>query len=75
MNLQKPKFIDLHQNIAQIPQYHISIYLLGPYNATSQGNHVFADIMLKFDFPRILHSDCGAEFDSKLMKNLSQTLG
>ena len=38
MNLQKPYFIDLHQDIAQTPQNHISINLLGPYNITSQGN-------------------------------------
>ena len=38
MNLQKPHFIDLHQDIAQTPQDHISIDLLGPYNITSQGN-------------------------------------
>ena len=38
MNLQKPRFIDLHQDIAQTPQDHLSIDLLGPYSATSQGN-------------------------------------
>ena len=38
MNLQKLHFINLHQDIAQIPQDHISIDLLGPYNITSQGN-------------------------------------
>ena len=37
MNLQKPKFIDIHQDIAQTPQDHLSIDLLGPYSATSQG--------------------------------------
>ena len=37
-NLQKLKFIDLHQDIAQTPQDHLSVDLLGPYNATSQGN-------------------------------------
>ena len=37
MNLQKPHFIDLHQDIAQTPQDHISIDLLGSYNFTSQG--------------------------------------
>ena len=86
MNLQKPKFLDLHQDIAQTPQEHISIDPLEPYNTTSQGNmhvltvvcnltsylmttlikdkkttsvanHLFADIMLKFGFPRILHLD------------------
>ena len=31
--------------------------------------------MLKFSFPRILHSDNGMEFKSKLMENLSQELG
>ena len=30
MNLQKPHFIDLHQDIAQTPQDHISINVLGP---------------------------------------------
>ena len=31
--------------------------------------------MLKWGFPRILHSDNGAKFKSKLMENLSQQLG
>ena len=86
MNLQKPNFIDLHQDTAQIPQDHLSIDLLGLYNVTLQGNsyaltavcnltaylmttsvkdkntgsvasHLFLDMMLKFGFPRILHSD------------------
>ena len=38
MNLQKPNFIDLHEDIAQTPQDHLSINLLGLYNITSQGN-------------------------------------
>ena len=38
-------------------------------------NHLFLDIMLKFGFPRILHSGSGAEFKSKLMDNLSQQHG
>ena len=38
MSLQKPNFIDLHQDIAQTPQDHLIIDLLGPYNITSQGN-------------------------------------
>ena len=92
------------KDIAQTPQDHISIDLLGPYNITSQGNsytltavcnltgylmttpikdkkmmtvanHLFSDIMLKFGFPRILHSDNGMEFKSKLIENLSQQLG
>ena len=37
MNLEKPKFIDLYQDIAQTPQDHLHIDLLGPYSATSQG--------------------------------------
>ena len=41
----------------------------------SVANHLFADIMLTFGFPRILHSDYYAEFKSKLMENLSQQLG
>ena len=106
MNLQKPNFIDLYQDIAQTPQHHLSINLLEPYNITSQGNsyvltavcnlrcypkttpikdkkimsvanHLFPDIMLKFGFPRILHSDHGMGFKSKLMltENLSQQCG
>ena len=39
MNLQKPHFINLHQNIAPKSQDHISIGLLGPYHITSQGNY------------------------------------
>ena len=38
MNLQKPGFNDLHQDIAQTPQEHISIDLFEPHNITSQGN-------------------------------------
>ena len=36
---------------------------------------LFLDIMLKFQFPRILHSDNGTEFKSKLIEYLSQQLG
>ena len=104
MNLQKPNFIDLHQDIAQTPQDNLSIDLLGPYNATSQGNlyaltavcnltgylmttpikdkkmtsvatHLYCDIMLKFGFLKILHSENSAEFKCKLMEILSQELG
>ena len=42
---------------------------------TTVANHLFSDIMLKFGFHRILHSDNGTEFKSKLMENLSQQLG
>ena len=42
---------------------------------TSVVNHLFADIMLKWGFPRILHSDSGAEFKSKLMEIISEQLG
>ena len=38
MNLQKPHYINLHQDITQTPQDHKSIDLIGPYNITSQGN-------------------------------------
>ena len=38
MNLQKPNYINLHQKIAQTPQDHLSIDLIGPYNAILQGN-------------------------------------
>ena len=38
-------------------------------------NHLFSDIMLKFGFSRILHSDNGMEFKSKLIENLSQQFG
>ena len=101
MHLQKPNFIELHQDIAQTPQDHLSTALLGPCNITSQvnshaltavcnltgylmttpikdqkttpvANHLFSDIILKFSFPRILHSDNGTEFKSKLMENLFQ---
>ena len=37
INLQKPHFIDIHQDIAQSPQDHISINLPGSY-IMSQGN-------------------------------------
>ena len=38
MNLQKPNYINLHQEIVQSPQDHKSIDLIGPYDTTSQGN-------------------------------------
>ena len=38
MNLQRPRFIDLHQYITHNPQDYLFIDLLRPYNATSQGN-------------------------------------
>ena len=38
MNIQKPNYIHLHQEIAQTPQDHFSIDLIGPYNTTTQGN-------------------------------------
>ena len=38
MNLQKSDLIDLHQDITQTLQVHISIDILGPYNVTLQGN-------------------------------------
>ena len=37
--------------------------------------HLFSDIVLKFGFPRILHSDNGMEFKPKLIEYLSQQLG
>ena len=38
MSLQKPNYINLHQETTQTLQDHISIDLMGPYNTTSQGN-------------------------------------
>ena len=37
--------------------------------------HLFSDIMLKFDFPRILYSDNGTEFKFKLIEYLSKQPG
>ena len=100
----RPHFINIHQDIAQTPQDHISINLLGSQNITSQGNsytlttvcsligylmmmltkdkktikvvtHLYSGIMLKFGFPRILHSDNRMEFKCKLIGYLSQQLG
>ena len=34
----KTNYINLHQDITQTPQDHISIDLIGPYSTTSQGN-------------------------------------
>ena len=42
---------------------------------TTVVTHLFSDIMLKFGFPRILHSENGSEFKSKLIEHLSQQLG
>ena len=105
MNLQKPNYIKLYQDITQTPQDYISIYLIGLYSTTSKGNsyiltvvcnltgylmttpipdketvtvaiHLFSEIMLKFGFPQILHSDNRTEFKSKsnLIEHLSQQL-
>ena len=38
MNLQKLNYINLHQEIAQTPQDHLSVDLIGPYNTATQGN-------------------------------------
>ena len=38
MNLQKPNYINLHQEITQTPQDHLSIDLMGTYNTIAQGN-------------------------------------
>ena len=45
MNLQKPNYINLHQEIAQTPQYHLSVDLSGPYSTTKQGN-TYAPIVI-----------------------------
>ena len=37
--------------------------------------NLFLEIMLKFSFPRILHSDNGTEFKSKLIEHLTQQCG
>ena len=103
MNLQKPNYMNLHQEITQTPQDHISVDLIGPYNTTSQDNtytltvvryltaylmttpipdkkttsvaiHLFSEIMLKFRFPQILHSNNGTEFKSKFIEHLLQHL-
>ena len=37
--------------------------------------HLFLQIMLKFSFPRILHSYSGTKFSSKLIDHLSQQSG
>ena len=38
MNLHKPNYINLHQDITHTPEDHLSINLMGPYNITTQGN-------------------------------------
>ena len=38
MNLQKPNYINLHQDVAQTSQDHSSVDLIGAYNTTTQGN-------------------------------------
>ena len=38
MNLQKPNYINLHQEIAQTPQHHLLVDFIGPYNTTTQGS-------------------------------------
>ena len=38
MNLQKPNYINLHQEMAKIPQDHLLVDLIGPYNTTTQVN-------------------------------------
>ena len=36
--LQRPNYINLHQEITQAPQDHLSIELIGPYNTATQGS-------------------------------------
>ena len=42
---------------------------------TTVATHLVLDIMLKFGFPRMLHSDNGKKFKFKLIEHLSQQLG
>ena len=42
---------------------------------TTVATHLVLDIMHKFGFARILHSDNGTEFKYKLIEHLSQQLG
>ena len=44
-------------------------------NTLAVVTHLFLDIMLQFGFPRILHSDNGTEFKSKLIEYLSTQPG
>ena len=37
--------------------------------------HLFSEILLKFSFPRILHSDNRTQFKTKLTEHLIQQLG
>ena len=37
--------------------------------------HLSFEILLKFSFPRILHSNNGTEFKSKLIEHLAQQVG
>ena len=49
-----------------------------PYQGQKDNNSskpLISDIMLKFGFPRILHSDNGMKFKFKLIENLFQQLG
>ena len=41
-------------------------------NTSTVATHLLLDIMLKFGFPRIQHSDNGTEFKVKLIECLSQ---
>ena len=38
MNLQKPNYINIHQNITQTTHHHLSIDPMGPYNTKTQDN-------------------------------------
>ena len=38
MNLQKPNYVNLHQNIAQTQQDYLSVDLIVPYKSTTKGN-------------------------------------
>ena len=61
-NLLKPHFINLHQDIAQTPQDHISIDLLGTYNVTSQRHllYIYCSLQphrLSYDNPYQVQKD------------------
>ena len=42
INLQKPNYTNVHQDITQTPQDHISIDLIGPNSTTSQATHTLS---------------------------------
>ena len=65
----------LHQVTLMLWLQYVTLQVTSWPPLSKTNGHLFSDNMLKIGFPRILLSDNGMEFKSKLIKDLSQQLG